>query len=139
MRSGCGTFLWNALLAAGLWHGGVSGFASGPASAVKFRSFCSAAPRMAGADDGKHIHRAVYTIRYRVGGKRHGEAYFGEFYEVKADGLAVTNRKTGVLPGGPFVPDLSQEQARERDKSQVTTAWLCRENAAFAFAYQAYS
>ena len=124
-----------ALVAAGLLHGRASGFApggtleaapwGGMAGACAARRVCLASPRimMTGTDE-RRVNRAVYTISYRVGGKRHGEAYFAEYCEVKADGSAVTNKKTGAQPGGPLVPEMSQEQARDLLKAQVITAWL---------------
>ena len=133
--------LQSALLAIGLLQGRVCGFMlSGRARAAAPRSSAFNVRKARGrassssiigegpsiiamnAVDDSRFNRAVYTIKYRSGGARHGEAYFAEFYEVKADGSAVTNKRQGAAAPqpGPFVPELSREEAQEQKRAQVS-------------------
>ena len=122
--------LHSALMAIGLLQGRVCGFmlsgralAAAPRSSVfNVRKTRGRGSSQMNAVDDSRFNRAVYTIKYRAGGARHGEAYFAEFYEVKGDGSAVTNKRQGAAAPqpGPFVPELSREEAQEQKRAQVS-------------------
>jgi hypothetical protein len=121
--------LQSALMAIGLLQGRVCGFrlsgralAAAPRSSVYVRKTRGRASSQMNAVDDSRFNRAVYTIKYRAGGARHGEAYFAEFYEVKGDGSAVTNKRQGAAAPqpGPFVPELSREEVQEQKRAQVS-------------------